>query len=157
MLEELYDSVVTFNQLANTSSKKKDIINQLKLIKEEVNELEEAITNNDAVKTLDGVIDILYVTLGELYKLESLGIDVEGAIQQVCDDNATKFPSSEQEAKDTVLYYENQGVKALYNFNKVYGRYVIKDSNQKVRKPINFIPTDLSDYVPDKLKKEGFV
>jgi predicted HAD superfamily Cof-like phosphohydrolase len=59
-----------------------------KLIAEEVEELHEAIENNDRVEQLDALIDILVVTIGALH---SMGADAEGAWQEVLRTNLAKI------------------------------------------------------------------
>lgn len=158
MLEQFYESVKTFNNLAgNNNVGKSGFIAQQKCLLEEVNEITEGIDTNDVVEILDGVVDVLYVALGHLTKLEALGCDVQGAIKQVCVDNLTKFPSDEETAVKTVMHYNNQNVNAKWEYNEEYQRYVIKDSVGKIRKPFNFIPTDLSGYVPKELQEKGLV
>lgn len=155
MFNKLYENVKLFNNLAGDNLTKQGFINQQKVLLEEVKEIDEGIGNNDIVEILDGVVDTLYVALGQLYKLEQLGCDIEGAIKQVCTDNTSKFPSDEETAVKTVMYYNNQNVNAKWEYNEKYQRYVIKDENQKIRKPYNFIPTDLTQYVPENLQRKG--
>lgn len=157
MLDEFYESVKQFNNLAgNTDVSIKGFKNQGKLVYEEaIQETEEALYNNDVVKLLDGVVDGLYVLLGNLQKLEDLGCDIKGAMKQVCEDNIKKFPSDVSTAQASVLYYNNQNINVNYTYNDKYKRYVIKDNNRKVRKPVGFVGTDLTKYVPEELQKKG--
>lgn len=157
MLNEFYESVKLFNNLAgNTDVSIKGFKNQNKLVYEEaIKETEDALHSNDVVKLLDGVVDGLYVIMGNLQKLEMLGCNIEGAIKQVCIDNLTKFPLNEEDAQKIVLHYNSQNINVSYTYSPEYNRYVVKDSNQKVRKPYNFVSTDLTQYVPEKLIKEG--
>jgi predicted HAD superfamily Cof-like phosphohydrolase len=60
----------------------------LKLINEESNELIDAVTKDDAVETLDALIDILVVTIGAIH---SLGADAEGAWKEVMSTNFAKI------------------------------------------------------------------
>ena len=157
MLNKFYESVKQFNNLAgNNDVSIKGFKNQLKLIYEEaIHEGEEALKDKSVVKMLDSTVDALYVVFGNLQKLEMMGCNIEGAIKQVCDDNIGKFPSNEEDAQKSVLHYNNQNINVSYTYNPEYNRYVIKDSNQKVKKPWNFTPTDLTQYVPEELRKKG--
>jgi predicted HAD superfamily Cof-like phosphohydrolase len=69
-------------------------VNQLNmylgLIKEEGDELQAAIVKQDKVETLDALIDILVVTVGTL---NSLGVDAEGAWNEVMRTNFAKIDS----------------------------------------------------------------
>ena len=59
----------------------------LDLIREETDELEEAIQDNDKVEQLDALIDILVVTMGAV---RAAGWDGEGAWKEVMDTNFAK-------------------------------------------------------------------
>ena len=60
----------------------------LDLIREEVGELEEAITENDRIEQLDALIDILVVTIGAV---RAGGMNAEGAWKEVMDTNFAKI------------------------------------------------------------------
>ena len=62
----------------------------LKLIQEEVGELQTAVDNNDRVEQLDALIDIMVVTVGAV---QSLGVDGEGAWKEVMSTNFSKIDS----------------------------------------------------------------
>ena len=139
-----------FNDISGSAQKttKDDIKNQIVLMEEEVKETFNDFEANNIVGVLDGCIDTLYVTLGLLQKLKNLGVDTDGAMKQVAEDNLSKFPSSLQEAIDSIIIYQNQGTNVSMEQNKEHRVYVLKDQNDKVRKPLGFVGTDLSKYVP---------
>jgi hypothetical protein len=147
---DFQDDADMFNDISGSSTActKKDIGNQIALMQEEVQETYDAYIKGDLVETLDGCIDTLYVTLGLLQKLNNLGIDTEGAMQQVAYDNLQKFPKSEIVAKETIKMYSEKGITVISKYDKYSDVYVIKDVNDKVKKPLGFIPTDLIQYVP---------
>jgi len=60
----------------------------VKLIEEEVTELDEAIEANDRVEQLDALVDILVVTIGAIH---SMGADGEGAWKEVMRTNFAKI------------------------------------------------------------------
>jgi predicted HAD superfamily Cof-like phosphohydrolase len=90
----------------------------LKLIKEEVEELQIAVDNNDCVEQLDALIDIMVVTVGAV---QSLGADGEGAWKEVMSTNFAKIDS-------------------------LTGR-VRKREDGKVLKPVGWRPPELSKYI----------
>ena len=90
----------------------------LKLIKEEVEELQIAVDNNDCVEQLDALIDIMVVTVGAV---QSLGADGEGAWKEVMSTNLAKIDS-------------------------LTGR-VRKREDGKVLKPVGWRPPELSKYI----------
>ena len=67
-----------------------DIIVQLRvdLIEEELNELKEAIKNNDIVEVADALTDILYVTYGAGH---SFGVDLDKCFDEVQRSNMSKL------------------------------------------------------------------
>jgi hypothetical protein len=144
------ESADMFNDISGSSTActKKDIGNQIALMQEEAQETYDAYVKGDLVETLDGCIDTLYVTLGLLQKLNNLGIDTEGAMQQVAYDNLQKFPKSEIVAKETIKMYSEKGIEVISEYNVLHDLGVIKDMNDKVKKPLGFIPTNLIQYVP---------
>jgi len=90
----------------------------LKLIKEEVSELQTAVDQNDRVEQLDALIDIMVVTVGAV---QSLGVDGEGAWKEVMSTNFAKIDS-------------------------LTGR-VRKREDGKVMKPTGWQPPELSKYI----------
>jgi predicted HAD superfamily Cof-like phosphohydrolase len=90
----------------------------LKLIQEEVGELQTAVDNNDLVEQLDALIDIMVVTVGAV---QSLGADGEGAWKEVMSTNFAKIDS-------------------------LTGR-VRKREDGKVLKPVGWRPPELSKYI----------
>ena len=89
-----------------------------KLIDEEVEELQEAVTAEDRVEMVDALIDILVVTIGALH---SMGADAEGAWKEVMRSNFSKID------KETGM--------------------VRKREDEKVLKPITYSPPDLAPFV----------
>lgn len=88
------------------------------LIKEELSELEEAITDDDNVEKLDALIDILVVTVGAIH---SMGADGQGAWDEVMRSNGSKI-------------------------DKATGK-VIKRADGKILKPEGYFPPNLKPYV----------
>jgi predicted HAD superfamily Cof-like phosphohydrolase len=81
----------TYGQDVNVkASFPKDAIVQLRvdLIEEELNELKEAIKNNDIVEVADALTDILYVTYGAGH---SFGVDLDKCFDEVQRSNMSKL------------------------------------------------------------------
>lgn len=154
-LEELYADTFTFNDLAGNTNKLSltDIKNQIKLIVEETTELKDAADVNDPVEVLDAVVDLYFVLNGLTSKLISLGFDVPKACKQTSDNNLSKFPVSEQVAINSIPFYKEKGVDPRYEFNESHQRYIIKDHNNKVKKPLGYVENDLSNCVPEGFDK----
>lgn len=139
-----------FNLTAGTANKleKGDINAQLMLIQEEVQEIAEALRKGDDVELLDGAIDSLFVVLGLIQKLKMKGFVTYEAMQKVAQNNLSKFPTDPKVVMATIEHYRKQGIKCHHEYIEEYKRYVIRDENNKVRKPVGYESVDLSDCVP---------
>ena len=81
----------TFGQEVKTKpSFSSDKINKLRidLIKEELDELQEAMKNNDLLEVADALTDILYVTYGAGH---AFGIDLDKCFDEVQNSNMSKL------------------------------------------------------------------
>ena len=84
----------TFGQeVKQSSSLSNDKINELRvsLIKEELDELLEAINNKDLVEIADALTDILYVTYGAGH---AFGINLDKCFEEVQNSNMSKLDSN---------------------------------------------------------------
>ena len=84
----------TFGQeVKNKPSFSTNKINKLRidLIKEEFNELTEAMKNKDLLEVADALTDILYVTYGAGH---AFGIDLDGCFDEVQNSNMSKLDKS---------------------------------------------------------------
>ncbi len=110
----------TFGQdVKNKPSFSTDKINKLRidLIKEELNELQEAMKNNDLLEVADALTDILYVTYGAGH---AFGIDLDKCFDEVQNSNMSKL---------------DENGKPIYN------------DDGKVMKGPNYFKPDLSKFV----------
>ena len=110
----------TFGQEVKTKpSFSSDKINKLRidLIKEELDELQEAMKNNDLLEVADALTDILYVTYGAGH---AFGIDLEKCFDEVQNSNMSKL---------------GENGKPIYN------------ESGKVMKGPNYFKPDLSKFV----------
>ena len=144
---QAYGSVSKFNDIAGQLNKpdKDSIALQLDLIQEEYLETVEAFDEDDKVEILDGALDMFVVVCGLLQKLEAQGYNVEEALKRVCENNLSKFPSTEGNKTNT------WNPEYTPTFNKKYNVLVLRDSKGKVRKPEGFKSVDISDCVPKEI------
>ena len=114
---------------------------RLDLINEEVNELNDAIKNNDFVETIDALADILYVVYGAG---ASFGIDLDKAFDVVHKSNMSKLCISEKEAIETVEWYKKNSTiydTPSYRNSKDNKFWVVYNkSTGKILKSINYTP-----------------
>ena len=78
------------HEVKNKPAFSSDKINKLRydLIKEELEELKEAMENKDLLEVADALTDILYVTYGAGH---AFGIDLDKCFQEVQDSNMSKL------------------------------------------------------------------
>ena len=110
----------TFGQEVKTKpSFSSDKINKLRidLIKEELDELQEAMKNNDLLEVADALTDILYVTYGAGH---AFGVDLDKCFDEVQSSNMSKL---------------GEDGKPIYN------------EAGKVMKGPNYFKPDLSKYI----------
>ena len=110
----------TFGQEVKTKpSFSSDKINKLRidLIKEELDELQEAMGNNDLLEVADALTDILYVTYGAGH---AFGINLDKCFDEVQNSNMSKL---------------GENGKPIYN------------ESGKVMKGPNYLKPDLSKFV----------
>lgn len=124
----------------------------MSLIREEVKELEKAVTEHDMVETIDALSDILYVVYGMGARL---GIDLDEAFDIVHESNMSKLCSTEEEAQQTVDFYNQRFKEGSLPYDsptirKSYdgSKYVVYNkSTGKVLKSIKYTPAKLGDMV----------
>lgn len=156
--QDFADDCFTFNRIAGKDKgiTLSEIKEQYKLIHEEVKEIEEGIELNDPEEVLDGAIDTLVTVLGLLQKLENAGFDIEKALVKTASNNFSKYTPNEEVALDSFDFYEKKGIPVTVTYNGNHDVYVIKDSSNKVRKPVDFVSNDLKDCVPEQYLTDGF-
>ena len=153
-VQQLYLDSAVFNEISgsSTDNSRESFDLQRNLIKEEFQELSDALDSNDLEGQLDGVVDVLVTAFGYLQKLqETYSIDVAKACDRVGANNLTKYPVSQQVAFDTVTNYANKGVRTYYEKSEDHGVYVIRDAiTKKVKKPLGYVSVELGDLIPVK-------
>jgi hypothetical protein len=152
-IEDHYWDVYAFNNIAGNFDNvdEASLAAQVKVVVEEVKELEKAFVEKDAVELLDGVCDAFVTVGGLMQKMQEAGFDVNKALSRVCENNLEKYCRTV--TSEDFVEYNNRGWKVSYN--RDYDRYVLKDENGKIRKPDNFKSVVLSDLVPKGFFKGG--
>lgn len=150
--------VYAFNEIADKhkDATHLDLCKQFVLITEELKETADGLSTNNPVEVLDGVVDVLVTGLGLLQKLEALGFNTQKALYKTAYNNLSKYTSSEHIAVLTAQKFEADNINVSVTYNSTYDLFVIKDDQDKVRKPINFVSNDLDDCVPMFVLSNGF-
>lgn len=133
----------------------KTVTLRLKLIEEEVKELQDAIEASDMTETVDALADILYVVYGAA---GAFGINLDKAFNLVHQSNMTKLCKTEDEAKQTVEWYKQHytGPDGKFPYDTpAYrlspdGKYVVpfNESTGKILKSINYSPVKFDSILP---------
>ena len=130
----------------------KQLSNQSNILKEEMNELLDACDAEDIVEVLDAVVDMYFVLDYFPTIFKSLGIDFAGASYAVDENNATKFSRSLELITKSAKAHNDNG-NPCYTEGVKYGGdyyYVVKRvSDNKVQKPVDFVPVDLKPCIPE--------
>lgn len=158
MYDVVYAMSEDFNTIAGNLSApptKQQLLNQLALIKEELEETIEAVEMEDSVETIDGAADILYTLNGFNQMLVKAGYDVVGANLAVCENNLTKFIPAKQEdcmqiIEDSIVYYKATfDIDVAEFYNSEYDVFVLKNlATGKIVKPLNYKSCNLKAYIP---------
>ena len=117
---------------------------RVSLLQEELNELQEAINNNDLIEIADALCDLQYVLSGAVLEF-GLGEKFVELFDEVQRSNMSKACSSEKEAIETLNHYKQKdGTEGYYKeINDMY--IVYRNADNKVLKSINYSPADLKN------------
>jgi predicted HAD superfamily Cof-like phosphohydrolase len=124
----------------NITKEDPDLIKyRLSLINEEVEELKDAVDNNDFKEIVDALGDILYVVYG---MGTSIGVNLDDAFKIIHESNMSKLCNSEDEAIKTVEWYKNNEKKydsPEYRKSEDGTKWVVfNKSTKKILKSINY-------------------
>ena len=115
---------------------------RVSLIAEELEELKEAIRDNDLVEVADALCDIQYVLSGAVLEF-GLGEKFKELFEEVQRSNMSKACDSEEEAKETVAYYKSERDTDAY-YEEREGKWLVyRVGDNKTLKSINYSPADL--------------
>ena len=125
---------------------KKDAEFVINFIQEELDELREAVEQENIQEILDAILDITYVGLGNGAMVFGLKDKIWEAYQEVQASNLSKICTTLEEAEKTVkVRSEQQGEPCHYE--EVGSNYVVyRTSDKKVMKSINYFRPDLSKF-----------
>lgn len=114
---------------------------RVSLLQEELNELKEAIANNDLVEVADALCDLQYVLSGAVLEF-GMGEKFVTLFNEVQRSNMSKACIDEEEAQQTVKKYQDQGVEVYYEKSGDKFNVYRKEDN-KVLKSVNYSPANL--------------
>lgn len=118
----------------------------INFIQEELNELKEAVANNDIVEVFDALLDIAYVGLGNGAMVFGLKDKMLPGYAEVQASNMSKICSTLEEAEETVRVRSiEQGEPCHYV--PVGDKYVVyRTRDNKVMKSVNYFHPNLNQF-----------
>lgn len=122
---------------------------RVNLLQEELNELKEAIAENDIVEIADALADLQYVLSGAILEF-GLGPKFKHLFEEVQRSNMSKVCKSLEEAEATVKkYFDKDGTEGhIVERDNQY--LVYRNNDGKVLKSVNYSPADLKSIVQAK-------
>ncbi|KAB2913608.1 nucleoside triphosphate pyrophosphohydrolase family protein [Oscillatoria amoena NRMC-F 0135] len=116
---------------------------RVSLIAEELEELRQAIADNNIVEIADALCDIQYVLSGAILEF-GLGHKFKALFDEVQRSNMSKACQTEEEAQATVVHFKEKKGEDCY-YKEVEGLYLVyRTSDDKTMKSINYSPADLA-------------
>ncbi len=116
---------------------------RVSLIAEELDELRQAIADNNIVEIADALCDIQYVLSGAILEF-GLGNKFKELFDEVQRSNMSKACQTEEEAQATVLHFKEKKGEDCY-YKEVEGLYLVyRTSDNKTMKSVNYSPADLA-------------
>lgn len=114
---------------------------RISLLQEELNELTEAIAQNDLVEVADALCDLQYVLSGAVLEF-GMGDKFVELFNEVQRSNMSKACANQQEAEETIAHYSQKGEEA---FSEKSGDKinVHRTSDNKVLKNKYYSPANL--------------
>lgn len=122
---------------------------RVNLLQEELNELSQAIKDNDIVEIADALCDIQYVLSGAVLEF-GLGDKFVELFNEVQRSNMSKACNTQQEALMTLSHYKKKdGTEGYYK--KINGKWLVyRVSDDKVLKSINYSPAELKKIIKNE-------
>jgi predicted HAD superfamily Cof-like phosphohydrolase len=115
---------------------------RVSLLQEELNELSEAINNNDLVEVADALADIQYVLTGAVLEF-GLGEKFVELFDEVQRSNMSKACENQQEAISTLSHYKKKdGTEGYYK--ELNGKWIVyRNGDDKILKSVGYSPASL--------------
>lgn len=115
---------------------------RISLLQEELNELKEAIDNDDLIECADALCDIQYVLSGAILEF-GMGGKFKGLFDEVQRSNMSKTCKTLEEAEATQIHYEKTKDTTSYIEKKEDIYLVYRKEDGKVLKSVKYSPADI--------------
>ena len=124
-------------------------------IKEETEELAEAIENGDIVEVLDAICDLLYVAVGNAAMVFGVKDKLMDAYAEVQASNMSKSCATKEEAEETIAV-RSKDHGPCYT-KQVGDRWVVyRTSDDKVMKSVNYFAPNLKQFFTEEEIKQAY-
>jgi predicted HAD superfamily Cof-like phosphohydrolase len=122
---------------------------RITLLQEELDELKEAIENNDLVEVGDAFGDIMVILAGSILEF-GMGEKFNEIFENIHNSNMSKACNSQQEAIETLLFYkEKDGTEGYYKEDG--GKWLVyRNGDNKVLKSINYTPANIFNIINER-------
>jgi predicted HAD superfamily Cof-like phosphohydrolase len=121
---------------------------RINLLREELQELEDAIKDNDLVEVADALCDIQYVLSGAILEF-GLGDRFAELFAEVQRSNMSKVCETREVAEATLNHYREHKNTEGYIVERDGEYLVYRKSDNKVLKSVNYSPADLAGMLAD--------
>ena len=121
---------------------------RVSLLREELQELEDAIAADDLVEVADALCDIQYVLSGAVLEF-GLGEKFRELFDEVQRSNMSKTCATEAEAEATAEYYRQKGTECYIQQSGNHW-LVYREGDNKTLKSINYSPADIAGLLAKK-------
>ena len=120
-------------------------------IREETDELAEAIENKDIVEVLDAICDLLYVAIGNATMVFGLKDKLMDAFNEVQASNMSKLCKTVEEARETRDVRSKEHGPCYMRYNQE-GQYwvVLRERDDKVMKSVNYFAPNLKQFFTEE-------
>ena len=126
---------------------KERMLQRIKFIQSELNELKDAVEEDNLVEIVDALEDIRYFVDGTHVEMGTNGI-VDSIFHEIHYSNMSKFCSTEEEVEKSILNLSLLEPEEIFIYKEIAPLiYVIYDSNNKVRKGITYRKPDLKPII----------
>jgi len=125
---------------------------RVSLLQEELNELKEAIENNDLVEVADALCDIQYVLSGAIHEF-GMGPHFKSLFDEVQRSNMSKTCKTMEVAEATQKHYKETKDTDSVIEEKDGEFLVYREGDRKVLKSVEYSPADMKGMVESILSK----
>ena len=119
---------------------------RVSLLAEELQELKQAIEDNNFIEVADALCDLQYVLAGAILEF-GLSDKFKALFDEVHRSNMSKACKSEEEGNDTIQHYRTTQQCDAYHKQEEELFLVYRSNDNKTLKSINYSPADLKSLI----------